>query len=139
MTEREIKAFLQQLLDEQKKLREEMKELQQRLDKMEARQETTEQPIPDKILEHQQPEAVELWNNVLTEVKERISPRSFHTWFKATQAVQIKADSILVWCSNEFARDWLHARYSDLIEDILQDRSTTVRHVHFVASEEGYL
>ncbi len=61
-----------------------------------------------------------IWNQTLEKMKEKLSRPSFETWLKATKPVAFRDDFLLVEVPNEFARDWLESRYSDLIEEILQ-------------------
>ncbi len=61
-----------------------------------------------------------IWDQTLEKMKEKLSRPSFETWLKATKPVAFRDDFLLVEVPNEFARDWLESRYSDLIEEILQ-------------------
>ncbi|HLS08928.1 chromosomal replication initiator protein DnaA [Lentibacillus sp.] len=61
----------------------------------------------------------ELWNAVLEKIEEKISKPSFDTWLKNTKAESLKEDTLTVLAPNEFARDWLEGRYTNLIDDIL--------------------
>lgn len=60
-----------------------------------------------------------LWNQLLDKVREKISKPSFETWIKATKAYTLKGDVLTVIAPNEFNRDWLEDRYSNLIADLL--------------------
>ena len=56
---------------------------------------------------------------LLDKMREKISKPSFETWMKATKAYTLKGDILTVIAPNEFNRDWLEDRYSDLIADLL--------------------
>jgi chromosomal replication initiator protein len=88
--------------------------------------------ISDKWLEQQEPEAVDLWKRVLTEVKERISQPSFFTWFQGTKAIQIEQDTIIVYIPNHIARDWLYSRYASLVKECMDTLEIDVKTVEFV-------
>ena len=60
-----------------------------------------------------------LWNQLLEKTKKKISKPSFETWLKATKAHTLKGDILTVIAPNEFNRDWLEERYTDLIADLL--------------------
>ncbi|QKY70838.1 chromosomal replication initiator protein DnaA [Lentibacillus sp. CBA3610] len=61
----------------------------------------------------------ELWNATLEKIEEKISKPSFDTWLKNTKAESLEEDTLTVLAPNEFARDWLEGRYTDLINEIL--------------------
>lgn len=63
----------------------------------------------------------DLWNTALSNIEKKISKPSFDTWLKATKAHSLQGDSLVVTAPNEFARDWLEERYSQLISGILYD------------------
>lgn len=61
----------------------------------------------------------ELWLSTLESIKEKVSKPSYDTWLKNTSADSITDDTLIVSAPNEFARDWLESRYTDLISDAL--------------------
>ncbi|MDC3417731.1 chromosomal replication initiator protein DnaA [Aquibacillus salsiterrae] len=61
----------------------------------------------------------ELWSNTLQSIQTKISKPSFDTWLKNTMADSLEDDTLIVSAPNEFARDWLESRYTDLISDAL--------------------
>ena len=63
----------------------------------------------------------DLWNKALSNIEKKISKPSFDTWLKATKAHALQGDSLIITAPNEFARDWLEERYSQLISDILEE------------------
>ncbi|RVT61342.1 chromosomal replication initiator protein DnaA [Niallia taxi] len=63
----------------------------------------------------------DLWDKALGNIEKKISKPSFDTWLKATKAHALQGDSLIVTAPNEFARDWLEERYSQLISDILYE------------------
>lgn len=63
----------------------------------------------------------DLWNNALANIEKKISKPSFDTWLKSTKAHSLQGDTLIVKAPNEFARDWLEERYSQLISGILYD------------------
>ncbi|WP_400244654.1 chromosomal replication initiator protein DnaA [Niallia sp. JL1B1071] len=63
----------------------------------------------------------DLWNNALNTIETKISKPSFDTWLKPTKAHSLQGDLLVVTAPNEFARDWLEERYSQLIAEILYE------------------
>ncbi|MGF2618432.1 DnaA N-terminal domain-containing protein, partial [Rossellomorea aquimaris] len=63
----------------------------------------------------------DLWNKALSNIEKKISKPSFDTWLKSTKAHSIQGDTLIITAPNEFARDWLEGRYSQLISGVLLD------------------
>ncbi|WP_053361221.1 chromosomal replication initiator protein DnaA [Bacillus sp. FJAT-27251] len=63
----------------------------------------------------------DLWNNALSKIEKKISKPSFDTWLKSTKAHSLQGDTLTITAPNEFARDWLEERYSQLISGILYE------------------
>ncbi|MDQ0157768.1 chromosomal replication initiator protein DnaA [Robertmurraya andreesenii] len=74
----------------------------------------------------------DLWNKALASIEKKISKPSFDTWLKATSAHSLKKDTLTVTAPNEFARDWLEERYSDLISSILYEITGEELSVKFI-------
>ncbi|WP_423800265.1 chromosomal replication initiator protein DnaA [Neobacillus sp. SAB-20_R2A] len=63
----------------------------------------------------------DLWHAALANIEKKISKPSFDTWLKSTKAHSLQGDLLVITAPNEFARDWLEERYSQLISGILYD------------------
>ncbi|MCM3588127.1 chromosomal replication initiator protein DnaA [Mesobacillus maritimus] len=63
----------------------------------------------------------DLWNTALSKIEKKISKPSYDTWLKSTKAHSLQGDTLTITAPNEFARDWLEERYSQLISGILYD------------------
>jgi len=63
----------------------------------------------------------DLWEKALKEIEKKISKPSFETWLKSTKAHSLKGDNLVITAPNEFARDWLESRYSNLIGETITD------------------
>jgi chromosomal replication initiator protein len=75
----------------------------------------------------------ELWARTLEAIQDKISKPSFETWLKATEAVDLEADILIVSAPNDFARDWLESRYADLVRDTLREVTGSSLGVKFVS------
>jgi chromosomal replication initiator protein len=63
----------------------------------------------------------DLWNAALANIEKKISKPSFDTWLKSTKAHSLQGNLLVITAPNEFARDWLEERYSQLISGILYE------------------
>lgn len=77
-------------------------------------------------------ELLEIWQATLDLIEKKMSKPSFETWLKTTRPVSLNEDTLVVSVPNDFTRDWLQGRYSDLIRETLQDVSNKAFHIHFV-------
>lgn len=74
----------------------------------------------------------DLWNQALSNIEKKISKPSFDTWLKSTKAHSLQGDMLVIKAPNEFARDWLEERYSQLISGILYDLTGEELGVKFI-------
>ncbi|WP_099158967.1 chromosomal replication initiator protein DnaA [Virgibacillus ndiopensis] len=79
----------------------------------------------------------ELWVATLEKVEEKISKPSFDTWLKNTKAETLEKDLLIISAPNEFARDWLEGRYTELISDILFELTGARLTIKFVIPESN--
>jgi chromosomal replication initiation ATPase DnaA len=59
------------------------------------------------------------WDEVKEMLAKKMSVPSFETWIKNTTAT-IHNDRVIIECENEFQRDWIQVRYSELIAETIQ-------------------
>ncbi|MBM7634526.1 chromosomal replication initiator protein DnaA [Geomicrobium sediminis] len=78
----------------------------------------------------------DLWEKTLQTVKERVSKPSYETWLKATEPMRLENDTLLIAAPNEFAKDWLEDRYSDIIANTVEEITGTSYSVKFVIPSE---
>jgi chromosomal replication initiator protein len=78
----------------------------------------------------------ELWERTLHVIQDKIARPSFETWLKATAAMELKGDTLIVSAPNDFAREWLESRYADLVRDTLREVTGTQLRVQFVSQSE---
>lgn len=77
----------------------------------------------------------DLWTSTLLNIKEKVSKPSFDTWLKNTQADSITDDTLIVSAPNEFARDWLENRYTNLISDAIFEVTGAKLNTKFIIPE----
>ncbi len=63
----------------------------------------------------------DLWSAALNNIEKKISKPSFDTWLKSTKAHSLKGNLLVITAPNEFARDWLEERYSQLVSEVLYE------------------
>lgn len=63
---------------------------------------------------------MEQWNEVLSQISQKIGKPSFETWLKNTTA-EMKEDIVIVKAQNDFQADWLEERYQTLITETVEN------------------
>ncbi|MDR3287840.1 MAG: chromosomal replication initiator protein DnaA [Peptococcaceae bacterium] len=85
------------------------------------------------------PTLVQLWEETLIKLEQKLSRPSFETWLSSTQLLRMDGDILTVGVPNEFAKDWLESSYISLIKTTVQGiigRSVNLRFVISSAEEE---
>jgi chromosomal replication initiator protein len=63
---------------------------------------------------------VELWEEALRQLKERVGKQSFETWIQPIKIDAMTADSVVLGVPNKFFRDWLTEHYFSEIAEVLK-------------------
>ncbi|WCK54526.1 chromosomal replication initiator protein DnaA [Aneurinibacillus sp. Ricciae_BoGa-3] len=79
----------------------------------------------------------ELWDTALANIQTKLSKPSFETWLKSTKATALDDNTLLITAPNEFTRDWLESRYSDLITETLYEVTGKHMTIKFVIPTMG--
>ncbi|NLO89790.1 MAG: chromosomal replication initiator protein DnaA [Clostridia bacterium] len=75
-----------------------------------------------------------LWKLTLDVLKREINRTSFETWLKPTQLLSIDNNRAVIFVPNEFAKEWLEARYYRLIQSTLEEILKEELHIIFTTS-----
>ncbi|MEF3309369.1 chromosomal replication initiator protein DnaA [Paenibacillus sp. GYB004] len=63
----------------------------------------------------------ELWQQVLSAIKTKVSKPSFDTWLSATNAIVFDESKLIISAPTKFAKDWLENRYINLIRSTVYE------------------
>jgi chromosomal replication initiator protein len=78
--------------------------------------------------------ARQLWESALDRVRARVSAASFTTWFKATEAVELRDDVLVIGVPSSFAREHLRQRFHELAVNAVGDVLGRPLQVAFIVS-----
>ncbi|GAB6436393.1 MULTISPECIES: DnaA N-terminal domain-containing protein [Bacillus] len=70
------------------------------------------------------------WTEVKEKIRPQISKPSYETWFTNT-TVYLDDDILIIYCPNEFARDWLESHYKELVFNTLREMFNTTFEIQF--------
>ncbi len=78
-----------------------------------------------------------IWQTALYEIEKKLNKPSFETWIKPTKPVAIKDSILFLKVPNDFSRDFIESRYSNLINKTLEDVCDLNLSVKFVISDSS--
>ncbi len=73
----------------------------------------------EKRIEKQGGESMEnqeLWDDIVSQMKNKLGPNAYNTWFKHSNLITVEEKKLVVQASNEFAADWIRKHYLHEIE-----------------------
>lgn len=65
------------------------------------------------------PDALEVWEQVLEDVSEKINAPSLRVWFEGTVPVALSAETLTISVPNGFAKEYIESRFKELLEGAL--------------------
>lgn len=77
-------------------------------------------------------ELLQIWQATLDKIQTKMSKPSFETWLKTTRPVSLNEDTLVISVPNDFTKDWLQGRYSEMITETLKDVSNKAYQIHFI-------
>ena len=78
----------------------------------------------------------QLWNKFLEEIKDKMSPISFETWFKDTYLYKIENNKAIVIVPMQLHKKNLKENYKDLISEIFNNITGTNFEFEFLMEDE---
>jgi|SRR5699024_7201634 len=78
----------------------------------------------------------DLWILTLEKIKHKVAKPSFDTWVKDLKPLALHNNILTVEAANEFQKDWIITRYSDLIHECINNLSNESIEVVFVSNRE---
>ncbi|MFC4402325.1 chromosomal replication initiator protein DnaA [Gracilibacillus xinjiangensis] len=79
----------------------------------------------------------DLWQKTLDNIKDKVSKPSYDTWLKNTLIEQIQGDTVIISAPNEFTRDWLESKYTNIISEVLYEITGAKLAVKFIIPESS--
>ncbi|MDD5931344.1 MAG: chromosomal replication initiator protein DnaA [Oscillospiraceae bacterium] len=67
----------------------------------------------------------DVWQNVLQQLKRDLSETTISTWFDELQAVDIRGNTLILHCSNDFKKGYIESLFMKNIKSSLQDIFST--------------
>jgi chromosomal replication initiator protein len=77
-----------------------------------------------------------LWSEVLKKLEEKLSKPSFETWLQGTTPITLYNNNIIIGVPNDFTKEWLENRYSQLIKEIIIQITGEEYGINFVVPQD---
>jgi len=61
------------------------------------------------------------WEAICSEIRQRIQPELFETWFRRAALVELSEDAVSIAVQNAFTRDWLERYHRGVIEESVRE------------------
>lgn len=72
-----------------------------------------------------------VWENVLAEIEQKISPANFSTWFQDTSLLSTENGEIIIGVKNSFYIKQLRSKFLDVITAALQNNNIEIKTIDF--------
>ena len=80
---------------------------------------------------------MDMWENTISFIKDRVSPQHFTTWFKPITLVRIEGNRVELEVPNRFFQEWICENYLDLLKEGLSKSGLREPSISFRISSSG--
>lgn len=81
-----------------------------------------------------------LWNKVLDSLRTELTKPTFEVWVRSARPVNLSGNSLIIQVPNEFAKEWLESKYSELLRKTISSiLGHDVRISFIVAATDDYV
>jgi chromosomal replication initiator protein len=78
-----------------------------------------------------------LWDEILARIENKVNRHSFYTWFKPTSFVAVDSQALTVRVPNPLFKDWLEKHYTGVIAEALNELKRPSLALNLVAESSG--
>ena len=72
-----------------------------------------------------------VWENVLAEIEQKVSPANYSTWFQDTSLLSSTDDNIIIGVKNSFHIKQLQTKFIDIIKEALSNNHLPTKNISF--------
>jgi chromosomal replication initiator protein len=98
---------------------------------------TSHSPSPNSILQTEQVDVKQLWDDALVKIELSITTANFKTWFRDTHIVSLEDGTMLVGVPSVFVKDWLQDKFHTMILKTLRDLTPHVRSIEYTVAHRN--
>lgn len=98
---------------------------------------TSHSATPNSILQTEQVDVKQLWDDALVKIELSITTANFKTWFRDTHIVSLEDGTMLVGVPSVFVKDWLQDKFHTMILKTLRDLTPHVRSIEYTVAHRN--
>lgn len=83
--------------------------------------------------------AEDIWQSTLSILETQLSKPSFETWILQADPITVQENTLILSVPNDFTKNWLEARYAELIESCIRDALGQQLKVKFILPNQDIL
>lgn len=72
-----------------------------------------------------------VWENVLAEIEQKVSPANYSTWFQDTSLISNTDDTVIIGVKNSFHIKQLQTKFIDIIKEALSNNHLPIKNIIF--------
>ncbi len=92
---------------------------------------------PNSIVQTEQVDVKQLWDDALVKIELSITTANFKTWFRDTHIVSLEDGTATVGVPSIFVKDWLQDKFQTMILKTLRDLTPHVRSVEYTVAQRN--
>lgn len=98
---------------------------------------TSHSPSTNSIVQTEQVDVKQLWDDALVKIELAITTANFKTWFRDTYVVSLEDGTATIGVPSVFVKDWLQDKFNNMILKTLRDISPHVRSVEYTVAQRN--
>lgn len=80
--------------------------------------------------------AVDVWDQCLVIISEKVNPQSFKTWFQPMKPKSFESEILTLQVPSNFFHEWIEERYSYLLNDVITNVVGNSGKINFIVNSE---
>ena len=89
------------------------------------------------IVQTEQVDIKQLWNDALVKIELSITTANFKTWFRDSYIISLEDGTAIIGVPSVFVKDWLQDKFQTMILKTLRDLTPHVRSVEYTVAQRN--
>jgi len=98
---------------------------------------TTHSSSNNSIVQTEQVDVRQLWDDALVKIELSITTANFKTWFRDTHIISLEDGTATIGVPSVFVKDWLQDKFQNMILKTLRDLTPHVRSVEYTVAQRN--
>tara|TARA_B100001989_G_C24537399_1_gene465301 strand:+ start:190 stop:1575 length:1386 start_codon:yes stop_codon:yes gene_type:complete len=98
---------------------------------------TSHSPSSNSIVQTEQVDVKQLWDDALVKIELSITTANFKTWFRDTYILSLEDGTATIGVPSVFVKDWLQDKFNNMILKTLRELTPHVRSVEYTVAQRN--